>query len=134
MNDDVTIAPGHWDIDMPNLAAMIEQLDAGQIDTLPFGAIRLDSAFTVVLYNATERRASGYRKDPFGRPFFKEIAPCLDSAAFKKRIDQALASGKLDITIDHIADLPSGATDVDLHVRVLSASDGGCWILTQYED
>ena len=50
------------------------------------------------------------------------------AAAFRERIDQALVRGKLDIAFDYIADLPSGARDVEIRVRVQSAGDGGCWV------
>ena len=127
-------AIGLLDVDTPNLAATIEEMEPEQINTLPFGAIRLDSEFKVIFYSDAERDQSGYRKDPVGRPFFLDIAPCLNTAQYKDRIDKALANGKLDITFDHTADLPSGAKDVDLHVRVLPASGGGCWIFTRIED
>ncbi len=122
------------DIDMPDLAAAVERLSPEEINTLPFGAIRLDPEYNVVFYSDVERQASGYRKEVLGRPFFLEIAPCLDTVQCRGRIDAALARGTLDISFDHVADMPSGAQDVDLHVRVLAASGGGCWIFTQQLD
>ena len=127
-------ATASLDIDAPNLAALVEGMEPEGINTLPFGAIRLDPEFKVVLYSDVERRQSGYRKEAVGRPFFLEIAPCLNTARCRDRIDQALANGKLDITFDHTADLPSGAQDVDIHVRVLPATGGGCWIFTSVDD
>jgi photoactive yellow protein len=126
--------PVPLDVDAPHLAEAVEQLSPEQLNMLPFGAIRLDSRFNVVVYNDVERQQSGYRKEVIGRPFFLEIAPCLNTDACKDRIDRALANGKLDMTFDHTADLPSGAMDVDLHVRVLPATGGGCWIFTKVED
>lgn len=38
------------------------------------------------------------------------------------------------MTFDYMADLPSGTQDVDLHVRIVSASGGGCWVFTQMQD
>ncbi len=127
-------APMSLDVDAPDLAAVIERLEPEQINMLPFGAIRLDPEYKVVFYSDVERRQSGYRKETVGRPFFLEIAPCLNTTKCRDRIDQALATGKLDISFDHTADLPSGALDVDIHVRVLPAAGGGCWIFTRIED
>ena len=127
-------ASAFLDIDAPNLAAAVEGTEPEGINTLPFGAIRLDPEFKVVFYSDAERRQSGYRKEAVGRPFFLEVAPCLNTARCRDRIDQVLANGKLDITFDHTADLPSGAQDVDIHVRVLPATGGGCWISTSVED
>ncbi len=126
--------PMSVDVDTPDLAAVIERLEPEQINLLPFGAIRLDPQYKVVFYSDVERRQSGYRKETIGRPFFLEIAPCLNTPKYRDRIDQALATGKLDISFDHTADLPSGALDVDIHVRVLPAAGGGCWIFTRIED
>jgi photoactive yellow protein len=123
-----------YDIDAPGLAAAIGALTPDQLNALPFGAIRLDAAANVLFYSDVERQQSGFRKETLGRAFFLEIAPCFGQGHYKRRIEQALASGKLDITFDHTADLPNGTQDVDLHVRVVSANGGGCWILTRIED
>jgi photoactive yellow protein len=122
------------DVDMPDLVAAVEKLSPEQFDLLPFGAIRLDAEFKVVFYSNIERRQSGFRKEAFGRPFFLEIAPCLNTVECRDRIEKALARGTLDISFDHMTDLPSGARDVELQVRVLAASGGGCWIFTKLVD
>ena len=54
-------------VDTPSLAAAVEQLDLEQINTLPFGAIRLNPEFKVIFYSDVERRLSGYRKDAVDR-------------------------------------------------------------------
>ena len=121
-------------IDMPDLAAAVEKLTPDQINKLQFGAVRLDADFKVVFLSDVDRQLSGYRKEAEGRPFFLEIAPCLNSAEWRGRIVAAIAHGTLDISFDHMTDLPSGARDVELHVRVLAASGGGCWMFTQLID
>ena len=121
-------------VDEPDLAATVETLTADEIDALPFGVVRLDADFNVIFFSAAERQLSGFRKEAEGRPFFLEIAPCLNTDRWRGRIDAALARGTLDISFDHMADLPSGARDVELHVRVLAASGGGCWMFTQVVD
>lgn len=122
------------DFDTPDLAHAVERMAPEQVDVLPFGAIRLDAAGEVTFYSDRERRQSGYRKEAIGRRFFTEMAPCMDNPAFRGRIDQALARGKLDIAFDYIADLPSGARGVEIRVRVQSAGDGGCWIFMLHEE
>ncbi len=124
-------APPGLDVDSPDLAAAIETLTADQINALPFGVLKLDPNYEVAFYSEVERQLSGYRKETQGRPFFLEIAPCLNTARCRGRIDEALARGTLDLSFDHMADLPSGTRDVDLHVRVLAATGGGCWIFTK---
>ena len=122
------------DVDMPQLAEVVEKLTNEQVHALPFGVIRLDAAGNVVFYSDAERAQSGYRKEALSRHFFLDVAPCLNNAKYRGRIDQAMAQGQLDIAFDDIVDLPNGAKDVDIHVRVQSASGGGCWIFTKIED
>ena len=120
------------DYDTPHLARAVEQLPRDEIDALPFGAIRLDQTGKVVFYSAAERRLSGYRETAIDRPFFLEIAPCMNNAAFRGRIDRALAAGTLDIAFDHIGDFDDDTKQ--LRVRVQSATGGGCWIFMRREE
>ncbi len=114
--------------DEPQLAMAVERLPAECLDRLPFGAIRLDAHGRVSAYNGTERRLSGLRREVLGRDFFAEIAPCMDNADFRGRIERARKAGRLDVSFGYVSDMPGGATDVELHVRVQSAPDGGAWI------
>jgi photoactive yellow protein len=120
------------DFETPHLAEAIERMTRETIDNLPFGVIRLDAGGKVVFYSDAERRLSGYSKDVLDRPFFAEIAPCMNNAFFKRRIDDALAKGTLNMTFDHIGDFDDAAKA--LRVRVQSASVGGCWLFLQRED
>jgi photoactive yellow protein len=123
-----------FDVDMPNLSQHVERLMDDAINTLPFGVIRLDDAGNVLLYSDVERQISGFRKEAVNRSYFSDIAPCLDNEHFRGRIGRALEAGTLDIAFDITADLPSGARDVDLRVRIQSATGGGCWIFVKIED
>jgi photoactive yellow protein len=106
-------------------------LSVDQINALPFGAIRLDAEGTVTFYSEAERRLSGFRKEVLGHKFFIEIAPCMDTAEFRGRIDRALAVGQLDIKFGYVGGLPDQPMDLD--VRVQSATGGGgFWIFLQH--
>ncbi|PPQ37667.1 hypothetical protein CCS01_03270 [Rhodopila globiformis] len=119
------------DFDEPLLAKAVERLSPEEVDALPFGAIRLDAEGTVRFYSDAERRLSGYPKAAVGHKFFTEIAPCMNNAAFRGRIEQALDAGRLDIRFGFVGDFSSPATEVD--VRVQSATSGGCWIFIRRE-
>jgi photoactive yellow protein len=110
-----------------NLAEKVEALSADDVNLLPFGAIRLDASGTVTYYSEAERRLSGSGNHPrMGLNFFHEIAPCMDNAHYRGRIDQAIARGSLDLEFTHIGDFED--RDRELTVRIQSASDGGYWI------
>lgn len=117
--------------DAPGLAEAVERASAAQVNDLPFGAIRLDAAGRVVFYSDAERRLSGYRKAAVGQSFFTSIAPCMNNASFRGRIERALQRGKLDIAFDHVGDFDD--EDREVRVRVQSAAGGGCWIFMQRE-
>ena len=120
------------DFDAAHLAQAVEKSPREVVDNLPFGVIRLDAGGNVVFFSESERRLSGYRKDVLTRHFFSEIAPCMNNPAFRRRIDDALAKGMLNMAFDHIGDFDDAAKA--LRVRVQSASDGGCWLFLRRED
>jgi hypothetical protein len=55
----------------------------------------------------------------------------MNNAAFRGRIERALAAGHLDITFSHTGDFDDKAKE--LTVRVQSATGGGCWIFMKRE-
>lgn len=115
------------DFHAADLAAAVEALDVAQIDQLPYGVIGLDPAGIVRIYNRTEAQLSGRKDRPtVGHAFFADIAPCMDNAYFKGRIDAARAAGTLDIEFTFIGDFAD--RERELSVRVQSAGDGGVWI------
>jgi photoactive yellow protein len=114
----------------PRLAAAVDALPSHDVDLLPFGAIKLDIHGVVRFYNSTEAKLSGRGVMPtLGKLFFIDVAPCLDNAYFKGRIEKAMIAGTLDLSFSSIGDFAD--RDRELSVRVQSAQDGGVWIFHQ---
>jgi photoactive yellow protein len=119
-------------IDMDALAEAVERLPKEAVDALPFGAIRLDESGQVTFYSAAEAKLSGYGSRPaLGKAFFVDVAPCMDTPAFKGRIERAKAAGKYDLEFGWVGDFSDRSRE--LRVRIQPASDGGCWIFIQRE-
>ncbi len=119
--------------DDPDLAASVAGLSAADIDALPFGVIRLDPQGVVRIYNAAERALSGSGSRPrLGLCFFTEVAPCMNNAGFRGRIERALAAGHLDVEFGWTGDFHDA--ERSFHVRAQSAGDGGCWIFLQRDE
>ena len=117
-------------IDDDALPARIERLSTQQIDALPFGVVRLDAEGIVTFYSRTEAEQSGFRDSrAIGRNFFTQLAPCLSTPDRVRRIEEARRAGTLDITFEQIGDFDDA--ERELHVRVLSASGGGVWVLLE---
>src|SRR5687768_2023939 len=88
-----------------DLASAVEALPPEALDSVDFGAIRLDADGVVQLYSKAERRLSGSGDLPrVGLDFFTKIAPCMDQPGFRGRIEQALARGRLDLEFSWTGD------------------------------
>jgi photoactive yellow protein len=110
-----------------DLRSHLEQLSEERLHALPFGVIRLDAAGKVSFFSRTEAEQSGFGDRPaLGRVFFTEIAPCMGTAQFQRRLERTHAAGALDITFEHVGDFADA--ERELQVRVLSAAGGGLWL------
>lgn len=119
--------------DQPDLASAVESLPPDALDTLEFGAIRLDDGGTVQIYNLAERRLSGSGDLPrMGLEFFSSVAPCMNQPGFRGRIERARLQGQLDLEFSWTGDFSDRLRSVT--VRVQSASGGGYWIFMRRED
>ncbi len=120
------------DFDQPRLAEAVERLPPELIDSLPFGAIRLDDANRVTLFSEAEMRLSGFDRPPaLGSDFFARIAPCMNTDDYRGRLDRARKAGTVNIAFSHIGDFEDETRE--LRVRIQSASDGGIWIFMSRE-
>ena len=118
------------DFEDPDLAARVEQLPPDAVDGLPFGAVRLDAAGRVQVFNAAESEQSGYGKRPtLGLDFFTDIAPCMNQPSYRGRIDRGIAAGTLNARFTWVGDFND--RDKIIQVRLQGVSGGGCWIFMQ---
>lgn len=118
----------HVNFDDDNLATRLDRMSDAERDQLAFGVVGLDDAGVVRFYSQTERSQSGRpaRLSTLGLDFFRHVAPCMANEAFKGRIDQARATGDLDLEFGHVGDF--SYRERRLQVRVVSAHDGGLWL------
>ena len=117
----------------PALASLVAALPPGAIDDLPFGAIRLDPAGLVVVFNRTEARLSGYGDRPaIGLDFFAEIAPCTNQHGFRGRLAEGLATGQVQAHFTWVGDFAD--RERRLEIRLQGIPGGGCWIFLRRED
>jgi photoactive yellow protein len=116
--------------DTPEAAKTLENLSPDEIDALPFGVVRLSDTGVVTLFSKTEAQQSGFgERRAVGRSFFDLIAPCMNTPAFRGRIDEQVRSGKLDLEFGHTGDFSDPARFI--RIRVCSAAGGGFWLLLQ---
>lgn len=116
------------DFDVPDLAGGIERLSRNDIDTLPFGVIRLDDAGAIVFFSETERREAGFDQAPLGENLF-ELSQCFGSDEFHGRIARAREEGPVDLDIAWVGDRLDAARE--LRIRVQSARPDGIWLFIE---
>jgi photoactive yellow protein len=118
------------EISAAKLLAEVEQASPSELDELPFGVIRLDAAGNTSYFSRTEARQSGVgERNPIGKKFFTELAPCMGSPEFLQRVERARLAGTLDITFEQVGDFDDA--ERELRVRLISAAAGGVWIFIQ---
>lgn len=117
-------------LDDERLLERVEQLSFQEIDALPFGVVRLDATGKVTYFSRAEAEQSGFGdRRAIGRDFFTQMAPCLGTPEFLRRIAAARRAGTLDITFEQTGDFEDA--DRELRVRVKSATGGGLWVFLQ---
>lgn len=108
--------------------ARLNDMDPEEFDSLPYGAIKLDAANRVVVYNAAEAKlAKRNPRDTIGRDFFEEIAPCTDNDLFRGRLEQLVETGKTSARFDYQFVFKWGARQVRIQFWVPDSESR--WIL-----
>jgi len=96
-------------------AESVDRMSESELDTLPFGAIRLDRDGKVLSYNAAEAKLTG--RDPkrvIGRNFFTDVAPCTNVQAFAGRFREGVAKKKMHAIFPYRFDFEMAPRDVSI--------------------
>ena len=115
-------------IDSPCVVEQLEKLSERELDDLPFGVVRIDSAGQVLFYSKTEARLSGYGQIPTARNIF-ELSSCLGSDDFRGRIERAVEQGPVNLDIGWSGDFALPKRDLRFHIRSTTRND--IWILVE---
>lgn len=114
-----------------NQLESVTRMTEEQLDTLPFGAIRLDTEGKILSYNATEARLTG--RDPkrvIGRNFFAEVAPCTNVQAFAGRFREGVAKGDMHVIFPYRFDFEMAPRDVTVTL-FYSKQTGTAWVFVR---
>lgn len=113
--------------DLERVGMMNEQ----ELDTLPFGAIRLDKDGKVLAYNSTEAKLTG--RDPkkvVGRNFFTEVAPCTNVQAFAGRFREGFAKKEMHVIFPYRFDFEMAPRDVSVTLFYSRQTDSA-WVFVR---
>jgi photoactive yellow protein len=122
------MAQASIDFNAADIAAQAEQARQSDLDSLPFGVIKLDRQGIVKLYSATEARLSGYNVVPLGQNLF-DVAQCANREDLRARIMHAMEDGPVDLELAWLGD-PNDPMR-EMRIRVQSARDGGVWMFIE---
>jgi photoactive yellow protein len=107
-----------------------ERLDAmsgEDFDSLPFGVIRLDPAGSVLAYNRTESEHTGLQpRAVIGRNFFRELAPCANTAKFLGKFKDGVTRGEIDVIFDYTF---TRLARPSVRIHMLKAPGEDFWLL-----
>lgn len=109
----------------------ISRMSTAELDELPFGAIRLDKAGTIVSYNMTESKLTG--RDPkrvIGRNFFTDVAPCTNVQSFAGRFREGVAKGDMHVIFPYRFDFEMAPRDVTVTLFYSQQTDTA-WVFVR---
>ena len=114
-----------------DLDNVLSKLTAREVDQLAFGAVQLDGKGTILQYNAAEASITGRdAKAVIGRNFFRDVAPCTGTPAFKGVFDAGVRDGNLNTMFEYVFDYNMNPTKVKIHMKK-AISDGTFWIFVK---
>ncbi len=96
----------------------LDHSNDGELDQLDYGVIGLDADGKACRYSAPEARMAGLEHgEVLGRPFFADIARCMNDALVAHRFTAAHANGEaLDVVIDYVLAFRLQTTPVRLRL------------------
>lgn len=110
---------------------VLSKLTAKEVDQLAFGAVQLDGKGTILQYNAAEASITGRdAKAVIGRNFFRDVAPCTGTPAFKGVFDAGVRDDNLNTMFEYVFDYNMSPTKVKIHMKK-AISDGTYWIFVK---
>lgn len=113
------------------IIAAVDAFSSAELDGLPFGAIQLDRAGTILQFNEYEANLSNRRApDTVGRNFFHDVAPCTNVREFHGRFDDGIAKGELHATFDYTFAFKPRPRDVTVTLYYSAATDT-VWVFVQ---
>jgi photoactive yellow protein len=105
----------------------LEDMSGQEFDSLPFGAIRLDGMGRVLAYNRTESLYSGMRQQVvIGRDWFRDLAPCTNTAKFYGKFKEGVAKDMIDVFFDYVF---TRFSEPSVKVHLLKAPGEDFWLL-----
>ena len=110
---------------------VLTKMTAREVDQLAFGAVQLDAKGTILQYNAAEASITGRNQtEVIGKNFFRDVAPCTSTPAFKGVFDKGVREANLNTMFEYTFDYNMSPTKVKIHMKK-AISDSSYWIFVK---
>lgn len=109
----------------------LARMGDSQLNDVAFGAIKLDGKGIILQYNAAEGDITG--RDPskvIGKNFFRDVAPCTNSAQFKGKFDEGVKNDNLNTMFEYTFDYEMKPTKVKVHMKKALTGDS-YWVFVK---
>lgn len=113
----------------------VDDMDADELDELPFGAIQLDPSGKVLSYNSTESEISGREpSEVLGKDFFEEVAPCTNVQQFAGKFRRGVEDGTLNAVFPYLFDFEMEPTRVWVRLFYSDRTNSAWVFVTRQND
>ncbi len=100
-------------------AVRLETADDAFLDALSFGVVGMSADGNAVIFNRTEERYAGMKRDMvLGQPFFLAVGVCMNNYLVAQRFED---EAELDVVLDYVLTFRMRPTPVKL--RLLKRPD-----------
>ncbi|MBC7545615.1 MAG: photoactive yellow protein [Candidatus Sericytochromatia bacterium] len=115
----------------PDVISSLDLLDQRQADTLPYGAVKIDDAGTIEVYNDYEADLAGLTTvSAIGKNWFRDIAPCTNNRLFMGRFKDGVQKGLLNTEFPYTFSYKMAITNVKVHM-VRSVQGKSNWVFVK---
>ncbi len=105
----------------------LNTMSPSQIDSLRYGAVKIDDRGTISVYNRYESELGGYASShAIGKNFFTDIAPCTNNKVFRGCFAKGVEQGSADCLFSYTFTYKMKPTEVKVH---LHRASGANWML-----
>ena len=110
-------------------AEALTQLTSEELDSKPFGVIKLDPEGKILFYSSGESQLTGRAKeDVVGKNFFSEVAPCTDVQEFAGKYREGVAKRDLHTVFPYVFDYKMEPRQVWVTLYWSDQSESG-WVM-----
>ncbi len=110
---------------------VLSKMDAGELDSLAFGAVQLDKEGNILSYNAAESEITGRSpEEVMGKNFFTQVAPCTNTDEFFGKFREGVESGNLNNLFEYVFDYKMTPTKVQVHMKKALQGDS-YWVFVK---